>query len=150
MSDNINTGDINVACSKSLTVNHVTEVFCTLAVEGTHSWPGCPFDEVGYLRDNHRHMFHIKAYKVVSHSDRDTEFIMLKHRIESFLLTTYGKPIKHSLGWEICDNKLICEFGAMSCEMIGEQLMREFNLSKIEVNEDNENGAIITKVRDNE
>jgi hypothetical protein len=120
------------------------EVFVTLQLEGIHNWPGCPFDEVAYLRDPHRHMFHIKANKVVTHSDRDVEFIMLKHRIEAYLLTTYGQPIVHDSGWEICDNKRVCVFGAMSCEMIAIELINEFDLCKCEVSEDGENGAIVT------
>lgn len=120
------------------------EVFCTTQIEGTHSWSACPYDEVGYLRDPHRHMFHIKAYKHVTHSNRDVEFIMLKHRIESYLLTNYGKPIKHHTGWEIADNKLICEFGEMSCEMIAKELIAQFDLSRCEVSEDGENGAEVT------
>lgn len=125
-------------------MSSITEVFCTLKVEGTHNWPNCPFDEVAYLRDTHRHIFHIKAYKIVTHSDRDVEFIMLQHRIEAFLLTTYGQQIKHNTGWEICDHKRVCVFGAKSCEMIAHELIERFGLSRCEVNEDNENGAIVT------
>lgn len=126
------------------------EVFCTLQIEGIHHWPSCPFEEVAYLRDPHRHMFHIKAYKNVSHHDRDTEFLMLKHRIEAYLLTEYGQEIKHDTGWytgwAICDNKRVCEFGAMSCEMIAKELINEFDLSRCEVSEDGENGAILTVI----
>lgn len=122
-----------------------TEVYCTLQIEGTHNWPNCPFDEVAYLRDPHRHMFGIKAYKEVNHDDRDVEFIMLKHRIEAYLLTKYGQPIKAALtGWEICDNKRVCTFGAMSCEMLAKELIEEFSLSRCEVDEDGENGAIVS------
>lgn len=110
-----------------------TEVFCTLQVEGTHSWPGCPFDEVSYLRDPHRHVFHIKAYKTVTHSDRDTEFIILKHKIQQYFVTEYQMP-----------HQRLCVFGAMSCEMIAEDLIEAFDLSRCEVSEDNENGAIVT------
>lgn len=120
-----------------------TEVFCTLQVEGIHCWPECPFEEVAYLRDPHRHMFHIKAYKEVDHSDRDVEFIMLKHRVQSYLLSEYGTEITHETGWTICDNMKVCEFGPMSCEMIAEELIREFGLSACEVSEDGENGAIV-------
>ena len=108
------------------------EVFCTLQVEGTHSWPGCPYEEVAYLRDEHRHMFHIKAYKSVIHSDRDVEFIMLKHEIQIYLHTMYY--------W--AKNK-IHRFGAKSCEMIAQELIDNFELSRCEVSEDGENGAIV-------
>jgi hypothetical protein len=110
----------------------ITEVFCTLQVEGTHCWPACPFEEVAYLRDPHRHVFHIKAYKTVTHSDRDTEFIMLKHALVAHF-NSYTNP-----------NTKLCVFGSMSCEMIAEELIRAFELSKCEVSEDNENGAIVT------
>jgi hypothetical protein len=110
-----------------------TEVWVTLQVEGLHNWPGCPFDEVSYLRDLHRHVFHIKAYKLVTHSDRDVEFIMLKHRITEFLRDRYYRA-----PWA-------CHlFGAKSCEMIAEELIRYFDLTRCEVSEDNENGAIVT------
>jgi len=125
-------------------INKRVEVWCTLQVEGTHNWPECPFDEVSYLRVPHRHIFHIKAYKIVTHSDRDTEFIMLKHKIKKYLIGRYWS------GWE--KNKELgksglglCEFGSMSCEMIAEELCNEFNLSRCEVSEDEENGAIITR-----
>ncbi len=117
-----------------------TEVYCTLAIEGTHNWPDCPFDEVSYLRVSHRHMFHIKAYKEVTHSDRDVEFIMLKHQIETYMHQNYYVESASMLGvggpYHV--------FGAMSCEMIAEELINQFGLSRCEVNEDNENGAIVT------
>lgn len=109
-----------------------TEVYCTLQIEGTHNWPTCPFDEVDYLRFPHRHVFHIKAHKQVFHDDRDIEFIMLKHDIEAHLKTHFYNHTKR-----------LCVFGPMSCEMIAEQLMDRFGLSRCEVSEDNENGAIV-------
>ncbi len=112
-----------------------TEVWCTSQVEATHNWPGCPFDEVAYLRVPHRHMFHIKAYKKVSHSDRDQEFIMLKHLIVDYVKDKYFDV-----------QQKLCVFGAMSCEMLAEELINQFDLSQCEVSEDNENGAIVHAV----
>ena len=115
------------------TVQISTEVYCTLEVEGVHHWPECPLEEVKYLRDPHRHMFHIKAYKSVSHDDRDVEFIVLKHKILSYFYD----------GW--FDSKLrLFDFGSMSCEMIAKDLIAKFNLSRCEVSEDGENGAVVT------
>lgn len=113
-----------------------SEVYCTLEVEGIHNWPGCPFDEVAYLRVPHRHMFHIKAYKLVTHSDRDVEFIMLKRQIKEYLVNAYADRDN--------ENMLMCFFGAMSCEMIAQELIEKFELSRCEVSEDGENGAILT------
>lgn len=111
-----------------------TEVYCTLQVEGTHNWPGCPFDEVDYLRVPHRHVFHIKAFKEVFHDDRDVEFIMLKHELQNYMRDAY-----------YCETPKLHVFGAKSCEMIGRELLERFELSRIEVSEDNENGAIVTR-----
>lgn len=111
-----------------------TEVYCTLQVDATHNWPGCPFDEVAYLRDPHRHMFHIKAYKLVTHDDRDTEFIMLKHQIQEYMRVKYYDVKLHTH-----------VLGSRSCEMIAMELASGFDLTKCEVNEDNENGCVWTK-----
>ncbi len=119
--------------------SYSTEVFCTLQVEGTHSWPICPFSEVAYLRDDHRHVFHIKAWKSVTHSDRDVEFIMLKHQISQYLREKYYMPEHNNI-----TNFGLHMFGRKSCEMIAEELIQVFDLSRCEVSEDNENGAIVS------
>ena len=116
-----------------------TEVYCTVVIEGTHCWTDCPYPEVAYLRDPHRHLFHIKAYKEVTHADRDVEFIMLKHRIESYIKDKYLARVGSA-----DFSTMLCVFGSMSCEMIAEELIEEFDLTRCEVNEDNENGAIVT------
>lgn len=112
-----------------------TEIYCTLQVEGTHCWPDCPLEEVVYLRSPHRHIFHIKAYAIVNHSDRDIEFIKLKHEITRYLSDKYYDRL----------GLRVHRFGSRSCEMIAEELIEQFGLSKCEVNEDNENGCIVTK-----
>ena len=118
----------------SMTVTTFKEtVFCSLQIEGLHNWPDCPIEEVAYLRDLHRHIFHIKAFKPVTHSDRDVEFIWLKHQIQHYIDQRYYS------GQYKC-----CFFGAMSCEMLAKQLITAFDLSSCEVNEDGENGAIVT------
>lgn len=113
-----------------------TTIYVTLQIEGTHNWPDCPFEEVDYLRDPHRHVFWIKAHKVVTHSDRDVEFIMLKHQIRNYLAQQYYQY-----------EKQLCVFGAKSCEMIAEELCSVFELCACDVSEDNENGAIVTVER---
>jgi hypothetical protein len=105
-----------------------TFVYCSLHFEATHCWPECPFEEVAYLRVPHRHMFHIVAYVPVHHDDRDVEFIMLKHKIEKYLRSTYPQH----------------DFGSKSCEMIAKELIGQFSLSGCNVSEDGENGAMVT------
>jgi len=115
------------------TVKISTEVYCTLQVEGQHCWPECPFVEVEYLRDLHRHLFHIKAIKKVTHDDRDVEFIMLKHKIENYFYENYFN-----------EDIQMMSFGSMSCEMIAKELITKFNLLRCDVSEDGENGAIVS------
>lgn len=102
-------------------------VYAKVQFEATHNWPNCELEEVSYLKHEHRHVFYIKAMKEVSHSDRDIEFIMLKHSIEKYLQEKYP------------DRKL----GHTSCEMLAEDLYRKFNLINCDVSEDNENGSIV-------
>ena len=105
----------------------LTEVFCTVLFEGIHNCPNCPIEEVSYLKDPHRHIFHIKAFKQVNHNDRDVEFIWLKHRVQEFLTETYPNG----------------QMGPTSCEMLAHILIGHFDLTKCEVSEDNENGAVV-------
>jgi hypothetical protein len=111
------------------------EVFCTLQFDAVHNWPGCPIEEVAYLRDPHRHMFHVKAYKAVNHDDRDVEFIWLKHRISEFIQEEYKADTAYGPS--------TLNLGATSCEMLAVKLIEKFELSRCEVNEDDENGAIV-------
>lgn len=110
-----------------------TNIIVNLQVEGFHNWAQARevFPEAGFLADRHRHMFHIKCTKAVSHSDRDVEIIMFKREIQAYLAKTYGN---------------VCEFGSKSCEMLSEELLKEFDLEYCSVLEDGENGAEVWKV----
>ena len=104
-----------------------TTVFVTLGVEGLHNWPDCDIEEVSFLRATHRHIFGVKCYFPVRHDCRDVEFIVAKRRVTSYLREKYGDGV--------------CDFGAMSCEMIAKDLVERFSLAKCVVDEDGENGA---------
>jgi hypothetical protein len=102
-------------------------VVVTLQVEGIHSWPTCPIEEVDFLKLPHRHIFHVKAMKEVRHKDREVEIIMLKRAMKLFL------------------DKFEGNFGTMSCEQIASVLVENFDLVNCEVLEDNENGAKVVR-----
>ena len=110
-----------------------TVIFVKLEIEGLHCWPAAKdlFPEVAYLSDPHRHMFHIKCTKEVTHTDRDVEFIMFKHDIKAHFGTYYKPEIR------------MCDFGSMSCEMIATELSEKFGCLSVEVSEDDENGAVV-------
>jgi hypothetical protein len=105
------------------------QIIVTLSIEGVHHWSNCPFQDVAFLKNKHRHLFHIRAIKQVSHSNRDVEIIMLKRSIETYIQNKYRN------GYHCCN------FGDMSCEMIADELLNEFTLNECEVLEDGENGA---------
>ena len=109
-----------------------TEVIARLQVQGLHQWADCPLPDVAYLRDKHRHVFHVECWKAVSHLDRDTEIITLKNEVLDYLSRRYP-GVGNTL-----------DFGGRSCEMIAADLVGQFNLSRCSVLEDNENGAIVT------
>lgn len=104
------------------------QIVVKLQVEGIHSWDNCNIPEVDFLKYPHRHMFHITLYKSVEDSDREIEIIMLKRKIKEYL---GEEPVM---------------FYGLSCEMIAENILKQFDADKVEVLEDNENGAVITKL----
>lgn len=115
-----------------------TLIGVNLQIEGIHNWPGVVdtnyVDEVGYLQNLHRHIYHITCEIPVTHSDRDKEFIAFKHQILKYLRANY---------WSTAEQLHV--FGSMSCEMLAKELMQKFDLSMCKVSEDGENYAIIVK-----
>jgi hypothetical protein len=109
----------------------VTSIIVTLNVEGIHRFENVEeyYENVDFLKYPHRHIFTIKAEKLVHHDNRDVEFILFKRLIHEFLLNWI--PVK--------DNVL--DFGNMSCEQIARLVLEEFDCISVEVWEDNENGA---------
>ena len=107
-----------------------TSIIINFSIEGVHSWPSCPLAEVQFLKNEHRHLFYIRCEKAVDHSDRAIEIIKFKREVQEYLWKKYGFHC--------------CYFGALSCEMIAEELVKQFNLSRCSVLEDNENGAIVS------
>lgn len=103
-----------------------------LKVEWLHCRPTCPIEEVSYLKDLHRHIFHIRCRKTVSHNDRDVEIIQFKHDVELYL-SQYRSDINRC-----------CVFGSRSCEDIAEELILNFWLTQCEVLEDWENWATLS------
>ncbi len=100
-----------------------TVVFITTQFEGFHRWKDAP-DKWAYLRDWHRHIFHVRLEIPVEHNNRDIEFIDLKARVHDYLC-----------GWT---NRF-----ELSCEQIAGDLLAKFSASRVEVSEDGENGAVV-------
>lgn len=118
-------------------------VIAQLTVAGVHRWEKCPFEDVIYLANFHRHIFHIQVKKQVNHSDRDIEIIRLKNNVTRYLEEKY-KPL-HTNG-----STKECYFNGLSCEMIAEDLVQQFGLYSCQVLEDGENGAEIISENEQE
>jgi predicted glycosyltransferase involved in capsule biosynthesis len=103
-------------------------VYATTRFEGFHRWPDAP-DEVAFLRNRHRHVFHVRAEKAVSHDDRDVEFILLKRAVEAEIKTV----------------SLEEETETWSCERWASELLQRLQLDKVDVSEDGENGAVVER-----
>jgi hypothetical protein len=101
-------------------------VLATFAVEGFHCWKAAPAP-VEFLRERHRHLFHVELEQWVRHTDRDMEIIQLRRYGYDLLRKHFGDP---------------CEFGTLSCEAIAEFLLTRMHLSRCAVMEDGENGAV--------
>lgn len=114
-----------------------TVVRSKFQVEGFHRWPNAP-EDVKYLRDDHRHMFHVEVLVEVTHHDRDVEIITLKHK---------AKKIFELFGFYHQGYSALY-FGTLSCEMLalalGTELNRQgLNVMLVNVLEDGENGGSV-------
>lgn len=92
--------------------------------EGFHNYPDAP-TEVKFLRADHRHSFIIKMAFEVSHNNREKEIFLMRDEVRFMLTEFYGSP---------------CQFDAMSCEMIAQELLEHFE----------EDGAIWAEVWEEE
>ena len=104
-------------------------VFIRTRFTGFHRWKDA---EEKYLRDYHRHEFHVELAVRVTR-DREIEFIALKNKIHKFLNVEYeGKRFE------------------ASCEEIAQHLMDAFKAFEVSVSEDGENGATLINQEENE
>jgi len=99
--------------------------------EDLHQYKKAP-EEVAFLRNLHRHIFHVTIYIQQFHDDRDIEFIMFKRWLDKAI-----------------QRKIVKMNSAKSCEMMARELnkliKRKYGKRKIriEISEDGENGAYI-------
>ena len=113
--------------------------------EGIHKYPAALTDpalatgdeyDVSFLGYPHRHTFHFKVAITVEHSDRAIEFIQFKRWLENLYKTD------------------TLQLDYKSCEMIAEDLYLQISAKypgrevKIDVSEDDENGAYMEFVPD--
>lgn len=111
-----------------------TAIIVTFRVEGFHQWKDAKkySDEVEFLSNQHRHVFHFKMWKSVEEDDREIEIILFKRKAIKTIKDEWGIP---------------AQFGNLSCEQIGKILVEKLELDSCEVLEDGENGALVWRER---
>lgn len=101
-------------------------------IEGVHQWKTAP--EGNYLKYPHRHVFVIRCWFEVAHSDRDVEII--EKQLE----------INNALNWRFYnESRRMLDFEDMSCEMIAQWLIDEMSCSRVVVLEDGYGGADVKR-----
>lgn len=105
--------------------------------EGFHCYPMAP-KEVDFLREPHRHIFHVTVRIRVTGYDRVLEFIQVQRIINSVIKDELLPQC--SVAVDRCS--LSCE---MMADLIGNTLKNNFGfaVAQVEVSEDNENSGIV-------
>lgn len=85
-------------------------VIIQFEIEGFHHYPNAP-KEVEFLSLNHRHTFKIKCGYQVEDLNREKEIFICRDIVKKFLFNKYGMP---------------CQFQNMSCEMIAEEILKQY------------------------
>lgn len=107
-------------------------VILHLKVPGIHNWIKAEEvigKEVSFLKHPHRHIFVIEMGISVKDSDREVEIFCKELEVKKYLYNKYSNEYE------------TLAFGGMSCEMIAEELLTEFNANWVEVREDGFGGA---------
>jgi hypothetical protein len=104
-----------------------TMIWITTQFEGFHKYPKAP-DGVEFLKDLHRHIFHVKVWIEVKHNDRELEFILFKRFINKVI---WNNNLSENASCEII------------CDALYESIKSKYPKRevRIEVSEDGENGA---------
>lgn len=104
-------------------------IFVRSSFEATHSWPTCPYPEVQFLKNEHRHRFLVEIKIDVESPDRQYEFFMVKEQLDKTLKEFENKFLSGVSCEEMCD-------------VISKKLVLFYpELSFVSVSEDGENGA---------
>lgn len=120
----------------------MTTVWITFQVEGFHCYPNAP-EQVAYLRDRHRHIFHYRVEMEVGHNEREVEFHMLKTYCQNLfkdqVLEAEGKSCE-TLATEL----LAMLKGLYASIRATDNTFIKMRWMKIDVSEDGECGSSVT------
>lgn len=104
-----------------------THIYVKTQFEALHRWKDAPA-KVSFLRNYHRHVFHVRVHFQVTHNDRDIEYFLFKERLDAY--------IQERFAGQLFD---------FSCEHIAEDILVRFRADIVDVSEDGENGSFVTR-----
>ena len=105
--------------------NETILVYIKTTFVAYHRYIDAP-EEVAFLRNWHRHVFHVMVMVEVTHANRDVEFFTLKRKVEEYIDVWFRDA-----------------HFELSCEQIATMILRDFEAKCVEVSEDGENGAVV-------
>jgi len=115
-----------------------TYIVVNLRFAALHCWPAAP-PEVKFLRDYHRHEFHVKVALMVKHVERESETWQFKAFLRGVINDLCSPPTEVPFR----------NVGSYSCEQIAEVIATEVAARyqdrrevEVEVLEDGETGAL--------
>jgi hypoxanthine phosphoribosyltransferase len=125
--------------------------------QGVHCWPECPFEEVSFLKQPHRHVFKVQVdVELPMEQDRQIEFFMLQEAVGRRLRQLYQFS-GIADGFDSYTDPFYWSLGSRSCETIAQELIAALRGSpllepalaiRVTVSEDGENGATVeTKIK---
>ena len=97
-------------------------------IEGFHCYPDAP-SPVSFLRQEHRHVFHVECGLAVNGDNREVEIFTRQDQVAGYFSDTFGTPAR---------------FGSLSCEAISRLVLEAFeDCDHVKILEDGEGGAIV-------
>lgn len=108
-----------------------TEVFITAQFPALHRYADAP-DEVAYLRNIHRHLFHVKVIFSVESQNRECEFFIEQLRLARLIEDL--RENEDALEWS-CEHWAVAILAALNAS--------GHAASSVTVSEDGENGATV-------
>lgn len=112
-------------------MNKKSSILIKARFDGMHCWKDA-FEEVAFLRQLHRHEFHVNIEMGVQATDRELEFIKVKRDLQKELLCKMPKTSNDS-----CEQMAI-DIANYLFNRYGERSLR------VEVLEDGENGGTVS------
>lgn len=113
----------------------MTHIYVTTRFASFHRWKDAP-KEVAFLRNIHRHEFHVKLTMSVNHDERDAEFILLKRDLDGAILDKLIPANEERVNYS-CETMARLLAGAIAEKYPNRQIT-------CEVSEDGENGACVS------